>query len=63
MKLTWIDATKWAGVAAVIGTVLGVFLSDSAAESTAYYAEIGQAVLVALAAAAGSFALALRQRK
>lgn len=62
MKLSWLDATKWAAVAAVVGGVLGMFLSPEQAGRAAAWGDVAQAVGVAVAGAASAFVIAIRKR-
>jgi len=62
MKLSWVDATKWATGAAMVGGLLGVILSDSQVDQVADWATIGQTIAVALAGALSAFLVAIRKK-
>jgi len=58
-----LDAGKIAGVAAIVGTVLAVFLSPEQAQSVANSSSTVQMIAVAVAAGAGAFGAALLKKK
>jgi len=63
MNWTWVDASKWAAAAAVIGAVAGMILSDAQADQVIAWGGVVEGIAVAVAGAAGALVMALRNRR
>lgn len=62
MQLNWRDGAAWAGIAALVGALLGQFLSSGQLDSVEHWGGVVGTVAAAVAGAATAFVLALRKK-
>lgn len=62
MKLNWLDATKLAAVAGVVGGLMGHFLSAAQTDQALNWGNMVAGIATAIAGAATAFVMAVRKK-